>query len=135
MANLTRKRSKLIRTALDGPNPPLMGHISRAWLKIMMNESQLVGNLPGESEEGRVGVPGFVSLEALVTSHPRGRTLCPAREEAKDAAEVIRHLVISNQDLLHGLGQRHAGKHLRELRGWRHLGLLRAVLHLIRHGL
>ena len=92
-------------------------------------------HLPGESEEGCVGVPGFVPLEALMTSHPRGRALCPAGEEAEDAAEVIRHLVIADQDLLHRLGQRHAGKHLRELRGWRHLGLLSAVLHLIRHGL
>ena len=69
------------------------------------------------------------------TSHARGRTLSPAGEEAEDAAEVIRHLVITDQDLLHRLGQRHTGKHLRELRAGRGLGLLSAVLNLRRHGL
>ena len=74
-------------------------------------------------------------LEALVTSHTRGGTLCSAREEAEDAAEVIWHLVITDQDLLHWLGQRHTGKHLRELGGGQGLGLFCAVLNLLRYSL
>ena len=87
--------------------------------------------LPGECEEGSIGVPSLVSLETLMTSHTRGGTLGSAREEAKDAAEVIWHLVITDQDLLNGLRQRHTGEHLRELGGGRGLGLLGAVLQLL----
>ena len=76
-----------------------------------------------------------MSLETLMTSHTRGGTLGSAREEAKDAAEVIWHLVITDQDLLHGLGQRHTGEHFRELGEGRGLGLLSAVLNLLRHSL
>ena len=59
-----------------------------------------------------------MSLKALVALHARGGTLCSAREEAEDDAEVIWHLVIADQDLLHRLGQWTASS------SWSHLTCL-----------
>ena len=93
------------------------------WAALDAPDPALVGDVAGQGEEGGAGVPVAPLADSLLAAEAARRTVAPAGEGSQQGAEVARHPVVADQDLLHGLGHGDTGEHLGEGGGGGSLGL------------